>query len=262
MIKKFSIMKEKTQSQNLLKFSPGKGNAKLSSLGGIVYTFSLPSGHSCPGAKDCLSKAVMREGKYTIQDGKDTKFRCFSATQEVIYKAVREQRQYNWNLLKESKTVKDMFVLIDRSIPKEATIVRIHVGGDFYSKDYMNAWCMAANANPKKIFYAYTKSLNFWKILKEKDLIPNNFKLNASKGGKHDDLIKKEGFKYAEVVYSEQEALDKGLDIDHDDTHAFLKDKSFALLLHGMQPKGSIASQALKDLKGVGSYGKPKKLTA
>ena len=35
---------------------------------------------------------------------------------------------------------------------------------------------------------------------KEKDLIPNNFKLNASKGGKHDDLRKKEGFKYAKQI--------------------------------------------------------------
>lgn len=243
----------------LLKFSHGKGNAKLASLGGIVYTFSLPSGHSCPGAKECLSKAVLREGKMSIQDGKETKFRCFSATQEVVYKAVREQRQYNWALLKESKTVKDMFVLIDKSIPKEATVVRIHVGGDFYSKDYMNAWCMVANANPKKVFYAYTKSLNFWKALKEKDLIPHNLKLNASKGGKYDGLIEKEGFKYAEVVYSEKEALDKGLEIDHDDSSAFLKDKSFALLLHGVQPAGSIAAKALKDLKGVGSYSKDKK---
>ena len=93
-------------------------------------------------------------------------------------------------------------------------------------------------------------------LLKDEKVIPSNFKLNASKGGKFDSLIDKHKLKYAEVVFSEQEAIDKNLDIDHDDTHAFLQDKPFALLLHGVQPKGSKASDALKALNGKGSYSK------
>jgi hypothetical protein len=228
----------------------------LASLGGVVYTFSLPSGWTCPSAHDCLSKVVEKGGKFSIQDGKHTKFRCFSATQEVVYKAVREQRQYNFDLLRKVKGG-DMANLIKKSIPKEATVIRVHVGGDFFNKDYMFAWFVAARCHPNKIFYAYTKSLNYW--VEYLGIIPKNFKLNASKGGRHDDLIAKHNLKYAEVVFSEQEAIDKGLEIDHDDSHAFLKDKPFALLIHGVQPSGSIASQALKDLKGVGSYSKTKK---
>jgi hypothetical protein len=151
-----------------------------------------------------------------------------------------------------------MSELIAESLPSNATVIRIHVGGDFFNFDYMYAWALVAHANPNLTFYAYTKSLDYWVNLKTKGFIPKNFKLNASKGGRHDDLIAKHNLKYAEVVFSEQEAVDKGLEIDHDDSHAFLKDKPFALLLHGVQPKGTIASEALKKLNGVGSYGKPR----
>lgn len=224
-----------------------------------MYTFSLPSGWTCPAAKDCHSKAILKAGKYTIQDGKDTKFRCFSATQEVVYKGVREQRQYNFKLLREARTAARMSELISESLPNNATVIRVHVGGDFFNFDYMYAWTLVAHANPNITFYAYTKSLDYWVNLKAKNFIPNNFKLNASKGGRHDALIYQHKLKYAEVVFSEKEAKDKGLEIDHDDTHAFLQDKPFALLLHGVQPKGSRAADALKQLKGKGSYGKPRK---
>ena len=241
-----------------LKFSPGAVNAKLAALKGKVYTFSLPSGWTCPGAKDCLSKAVEKGGKYHIEDGKHTKFRCFSASQEVVYTAVREQRQYNFDLLKPLKSSPmEMAILIGDSLPANATIVRIHVAGDFFNPDYMAAWIIVANLYPEITFYAYTKALNYWEqFLGE---IPTNFKLNASKGGKHDQLIEKHNLKYAEVVYSEEEAVQKGLDIDHDDSKAIYGTASFALLLHGVQPAGSIAAKALKELKGVGSYSKTKK---
>ena len=74
--------------------------------------------------------------------------------------------------------------------------------------------------------------------------IPDNFKMNASVGGKQDKLIFEHNLKKVFVVYSEQEAIDKGLDIDHDDTHAFLKDKDFALLIHGNQKAGTKAAEA------------------
>ena len=54
------------------------------------------------------------------------------------------------------------------------------------------------------------------------------------------------------VVFSEAEAKEKGLEIDHDDSHAAVPEwrhNSFALLVHGVQPKGSKAAEALKILK-------------
>ena len=51
--------------------------------------------------------------------------------------------------------------------------------------------------------------------------------------------------KYSKVVFSEEEAIKLGLQIDKDDSLCF-GNKPFALLLHGMQEKGSKAGEALK----------------
>jgi hypothetical protein len=51
--------------------------------------------------------------------------------------------------------------LISESLPPEATIVRIHVSGDFYSEAYFLAWIDVAKQRPDVKFYAYTKSLHF-----------------------------------------------------------------------------------------------------
>ena len=68
---------------NLLKF--GEPNAKLKKLAKKLRlklkTFSLPSGWTCPGAKDCHSRADRDTGK--IKDGKHTEFRCFQASAEA-----------------------------------------------------------------------------------------------------------------------------------------------------------------------------------
>jgi hypothetical protein len=79
--------------------------------------------------------------------------------------------------------------------------------------------------------------------------LPENLILTASRGGKYDELIDLHGWKEAVVVYSEEEATEKGLDIDHDDEHAAFGKDDFALLIHGVQPKGSMASQALQAIK-------------
>ena len=227
----------------------GTGNAKL---GKEIATFSIPSGFTCPGAFECLSKANKETGK--IQDGANTVFRCFSASQEATFPNVRKSRWENFDTLRTfGANYSAMADFICTNLPKQ-DIVRIHVAGDFYSQAYFDAWLEVAKRNPSKTFYAYTKSLPYW--IQRKDEIPANMKLNASRGGKHDALIEAYGLKFAEVVFSEQEAADKGLTIDHDDSLAFTQNNSFALLLHGVQPAGSKSAAALKVLKkqGKGSY--------
>ena len=72
------------------------------------------------------------------------------------------------------------------------------------------------------------------------------------RGGRDDSLIDSEGLRETVVVFSEAEAEEKGLEIDHDDSHAAVPDwefENFALLIHGTQPKGSEASKALQLLR-------------
>ena len=256
----------------MLKFS--KANAKTQALANDaeladyltdkrkIYSLDLLSGYSCPSAKKCLSKAVVQDnGKRKIKDGKDTEFRCFSASQEVQYTNVYNSRKHNFDLLRK-KNHGEMVSLINGSLPENAGIVRIHVAGDFFSLPYMHAWYEVAMLNPNVLFYAYTKSLRFWVGGINELPILHNFVLTASYGGTHDHMINEFNLRSAKVVFSEAEAEELGLEIDHDDSHAAkptLRDDSFALLVHGTQPKGSAASVALKELKGQGSYSRRKK---
>ena len=96
----------------MLKFS--KANAKLDQLHDVdelqywlqdrrkVYSFDLISGWSCPQAKDCLSKVhvINADGKKKLIDGKDCKFRCFSASQEATFPNVYKKRKHNFDVLR------------------------------------------------------------------------------------------------------------------------------------------------------------------
>jgi len=228
------------------------GNAKL---GKKIYTFSIVSGYTCPFAKDCLAKVDRLTGKLT--DGPDTQFRCFSASQEALFPAVRKSRWDNFEKILNAIKNNTLVELIMNSIPKKATVIRVHVAGDFYNQAYFNAWMQVARNRPDIIFYAYTKSISYW--VNQLGNIPSNFKLNASYGGKQDSLIEQYNLKYAKVVFSVEQA--GNLKIDHDDTSAYMRDESFCLLIHNTQPKGSEASKALSKLRklGIGGYGKQKK---
>jgi hypothetical protein len=255
----------------MLKWS--KANAKTAALSLVpslapylankrkIYSLDLLSGYSCPYAVECLSKAVVKNGKSTIKDGPFTQFRCFSATQENQYPNTYNSRKLNFDLLRSQSNSVDMFRLLDESMPANLGVCRIHVGGDMFNRHYMLAWGMMAEKHPDRLFYAYTKSLPFW--VKYRDYIDSlpNLVFTASYGGRFDSLIESEGLRYAKVVFSEDEAKKLGLEIDHDDSHAAdpsKKKNSFGLLIHGTQPAGSNAATALKELKGKGSYNRKK----
>lgn len=225
---------QKPKQMSLLKFF--KGNAKL---GDNIYTFSLPAGYTCPAAKLCQSFANRQSGRIT--DGKDMTFRCFAASQESTYPSVRAARWHNFDLLK-GLSMSDMFKLINRCLPMDAEIVRVHVSGDYFSADYLNAWLFVARMHPDVLFYSYTKSVHFIPAN-----IPENFRITCSEGGKYDSLIGDR--KRAKVILDPLEADILGIDIDHDDSHAYNGDSTFALLIHGVQPKGTKASEAIRTLK-------------
>jgi hypothetical protein len=248
-----------TKSTNSLFF--GDGNAKLKD----VFTFSLPSGHTCPFAAACLAKADRVSGKVT--DGPHTQFRCFSASQEAVYPSVRDARWRNLEALK-GLSVNAMADLIAEQLPLRARKVRVHVAGDFFNQSYFDAWLEVARRRPDVLFYWYSKSLRLWVARLEEvgdghmpGTVPN-FVPTASEGGKDDHLIELHGLRSAVVVFSEQEAVNLGLTIDHDDSHAMHHGESFALILHGAQPAGSAASKAVYALRQGGDYGYGEKADA
>jgi hypothetical protein len=262
----------------MLKYSPA--NAKTDALKQVdelkpfldgkrkIYSLDLLSGYSCPFAKGCLSKAVVDEnGKRHIEDGKDNEFRCFSASQEVQYTNVYNSRKHNFDMLR-GLHVNDMIDMLNGSMPQNLGICRIHVAGDFFSPAYMFAWINMAMTHTDRLFYAYTKSLKYWLKYREYVDLLDNFVLTASYGGRDDDMIEEHNLRSTKVVFSESEAVTLGLAIDHDDSHAArpsISDQDFALLIHGTQPKGTEASEALKTLKRNNvrhSYSKTRKAEA
>lgn len=240
----------------MLKFSPA--NAKIEALKNVeaikpylqkrkVFSLDLLSGFSCPYANNCLSRAIVTDTGRHIKDGPNTQFRCFSATQELIFANVYKLRKHNFDLLKSTPY---KYELIKASLPAKMGVCRIHVGGDFFNEDYMLAWAKIAHDNPSILFYAYTKSLNFW--IKNREFFSelDNFVLTASYGGRLDHLISEHGLRSAKVILSEDQA--NGLTIDHDDSAAAdpaRRNDDFALLIHGVQPAGTEANKALQVLK-------------
>ncbi len=226
-----------------------KANVKLEQLekkvGGTVYSASLPSGYSCPSAVDCLSKSDRDTGKVT--DGKLTEFRCFMATGEARSTGLRNIVWNNFDLVRKAKTRQGIYEVMHETFPHDASAIRMHVGGDMYNAEYFGAWIDLAKAHPYVLFYGYTKSIHLW--VQMLDQIPDNMELTGSKGGTHDYLLEEYNLKTSHVVYHPDEADAMGLEIDHDDSHALYPTGSFALLIHGTQPKGSVASEALKRLR-------------
>ena len=247
----------------LLKFS--KANTKLKKLYKIaelqqylvgkrnkIYSLDKPAGWSCKFAKDCLSMAVLKDNKTSIKDGKHTKFRCYAASQEAQYRLTYEMRKYNFSLIK-NKTEEQITRRLEHSLPANAGIIRVDSSGDIHSQAEFNAWLNLAQNHSDVLIYFYTKASRYWVAwVKEHGQLPDNLVITASRGGTEDYLIDEHGLRESVVVYSEQQAVDLGLEIDNDDSHAArpsLSEQSFALLIHGTQPKGSEAAVALQILK-------------
>lgn len=228
----------------------GIGNKKLTNA---ESTFSLPSGYTCPGAKDCLTKAKP-DGR--IQDGRESKYRCFSASQETYHPPVRKSRWNNFVTLKK-KSMAEMALMIHKSLP-QTVLHRIHVSGDFFSQDYFDAWLKVAKRNPRMSFYTYTKSLPF--LVKRLNKLPPNITFVASRGGKFDYLIDKYNLRECVIVESKYQARKLKLKIDKDDSLAQNPNiRKFALLLHGNGKPGSKqAKMHNRKIRGIKGWHQPK----
>lgn len=180
---------------------------------GIVYEWNLPTGFTCPFAKECLVKVDRITGKF---ENKSNAYRCYAASSER-FPAVRNHRWNNFDFVKNGgKPI----------LPKNCNAVRIHASGDFFSQDYFDMWLELCKENPNVEFWAYTKSLNYW--IKRIDVIPKNLVLTASRGGKHDKIISDYKLKNTTVIKSKSEAL--FLPIDYNDDEARKPNVNFYLL--------------------------------
>jgi hypothetical protein len=232
----------------MLKFT--KSNRKLhhtaEALGmrkSQVLGFDLPAGWTCPSAQDCKSKADKVTGKIT--DGADCKFRCYAASAEAAFTSVRKFRWHNFDTLRKLGTAAKMRDALLEAMDAGVKVIRIHTSGDFYNKEYFNAWIMVAEARPDVTFYGYTKQAQYLEDVQ----LPNNMKLVVSAGGRNDHRAP--DAPRAHVVMS---AAGHDFPVYNDESSELAVINgtgTFGLLIHGTQPAGSKAAEALKAVRAA-----------
>lgn len=121
--------------------STKKGNMKL----GETYSWSLPPISTCPGRTELCEDA------------------CYDWRLWIRRSTVQQGRLYRYEL-----TLHPMFAealkLTLKTLP--ASLLRVHVGGDFYSPAYTKAWIGAVSCNPHIKAFAFTRSWRVAGILK------------------------------------------------------------------------------------------------
>ena len=178
-----------------------------------VYEWNLPSGWSCPFARECLVKVNSETGK---MDNRSTTYKCYSSQAER-FPSVRNVRWENWEQIKAGGIP---------PLPPDAKAVRIHGSGDFYSQKYFDLWIDYCGRYPDIEFWAFTKSLRYW--VARIDSLPKNLAMTASVGGKEDHLITLHNLRWCKVISHKDEA--RGLPIDTNDDYARKPHGNFYLL--------------------------------
>lgn len=127
--------------------------------------FGLPEdGGTCPGA------TCGTGGCLNVRDGKK-RVTCYMHTITNIYKATKQSLHRNTSTLKSLTTVTEIIPIIEQLVQtflkhdkNKAPFFRIHYSGDFYSREYAEAWKAVILKYPQIRFWAYTRSLNLVEV--------------------------------------------------------------------------------------------------
>lgn len=186
-------------------------------LGLKIFNFSIPAYKSsngetiCKYAKDCVKYCYAQKGNYT-------RFPKIGELMEQKY------------LL--SKTVNFVALMNIEIKKKKAEAIRIHDSGDFYSKEYLNKWIQIAKDNPNVNFYAYTKSLPYFKDI----TLPENMDVIFSVGGYRDKDIDFSKDRHAQIFDTNEELKKAGYinasKIDYYATKFYSNNKKVGLIYH------------------------------
>lgn len=88
--------------------------------------------------------------------------------------------------------------------------IRWHDSGDVYSRAYFMVLKSIMDACPEVNFYAYSKFVPLFKKLEAEGMLPSNFTVIYSEGGKFDHLIDKSKDRHSHVFSTEEDCLAAG----------------------------------------------------
>ena len=192
-------------------------NSKLAKSGknrGLKFvSFGLPAAQTCPGANKCLRG-------------------CYALSGSYLFRQVKESRHHNYLASLQDNFTSQIYtelLNIDKKLTDTILVVRIHDSGDFYSAEYLAKWIEVAAALPHVIFYAYTKSVHITKGV----VLPDNFRLIYSLGGKYDTLVERDKMPHARVFESVEDLIDAGYtNASDDDALAIFGGLKIGLVFH------------------------------
>jgi hypothetical protein len=123
------------------------GNHKLG--GSRIWGFSLPSGR--PSVCVGMSPACRAD--------------CYAAALERYRPAAARRYRANLRLSRRPDFARRVRAFL---VAHAVRVVRVHVGGDFYSAAYAGKWLRVMRASPRVLFYFYTRS---WRVPEVKRVI-------------------------------------------------------------------------------------------
>lgn len=116
--------------------------------------WNLPIRITCPYATELCKKS------------------CYAKKAETFYPDAYPSRYRHLELSKQADFTKRMIFTIQSHLNRPAfkkakkVVIRIHESGDFYNQEYANKWIAIAENfidDPKVVFMAYTKSIEFFR---------------------------------------------------------------------------------------------------
>lgn len=171
-----------------------------------IYNWSIPAWFTrlsdgtifktCPNAGACAKVCYARNGTYTFPlviaahrrnlelalNDVDNFVEVMCA--ELAHKRYRPTGKHR--ILPRGVDLGYLDAWLRRWIHTGGVAIRIHDSGDFYSAEYLDAWCRIADRNRDVLFYAYTKEVA---MFKQRGDFPRNFRYLFSTGGLQDHLI-------------------------------------------------------------------------
>lgn len=199
-----------------------KITSKLTSVS--LFNFGIPAFKSetglttCPNASRCAVGCYARTGTYRFK-------KSIKAYEERL-----------------AATLRDDFALVMAAAIKQKlkrnkkVMIRIHDSGDFYNESYLMTWCKIMDGLPEVKFYAYTKQVSLMKKFKALCLLPENFTIIYSYGGKEDALINTWGDRHSLVFETNEQLKAAGyVNTTENDMNALGKNKRIGLVYHGVK---------------------------
>lgn len=150
---------------------------------------------------------------------------CYAKNGTYNFPNVKKAHIQKLELVLNNPTLFETLMLTELTKEKyNGKYIRIHDSGDFFSFDYALIWLRIAEANTNKTFYTYTKEVSLFKY-KLKGLIPTNFIVIFSYGGKEDSLIDRENDRHSDVFMNYEQMIAEGyIDIGNDDKQSAINE--------------------------------------